>query len=50
MTMARTVAWAVAELTRILEAKPEDAQDWHALVNDLGAIRARLKLTLLEKQ
>ncbi|MEO1147966.1 MAG: hypothetical protein AAFY26_20480 [Cyanobacteria bacterium J06638_22] len=48
--MRLTIEWAAGELTRILEAKPEDAQDWHALVNDLGAIRARLELALLQEQ
>lgn len=48
--MRGTVEWAARELGRVLNAKPEDAQDWHALVNDLGAIRTRLELTLLEKQ
>ncbi|GAB5512197.1 MAG: hypothetical protein Rhims3KO_35980 [Hyphomicrobiales bacterium] len=48
--MRLTVQWAVRELTRILKGKPEDSQDWHALVNDLGAIRALLEQALLEKQ
>ncbi len=47
--MKATVQWAVDTLDRILEAKPEDTQDWHALVNDLGAVRTRLELALLEK-
>ena len=46
--MRDTVAWAIETLDRILQAKPETAQDWHNLVNDLGAVRTRLELALLE--
>ncbi len=49
MTWEETIQWAVDELTKILSRKPETLQDWHSLVNDLGAIRTRLELLLLTK-
>ena len=38
--------WAVVEISNVLQRRPEAHEEWHDLVNDLSAIRARLDLAL----